>query len=316
MNVYEKVIVIGYGKITGEIIRLVHRYQEEYEYTTIYIEHEAEVFGTSRKICTDLDIDCYKIEDKKELTAYFQSLAGRCLIISASNNYLFPKILTENPQHTILNFHNALLPKFPGRNAPSWAIFEGERETGITWHYVTEQVDGGDIIVQKKCRIDSDIRAYELAEKLMQLAFEEFCEKFSEIIEDRVIAIKQQVSENRKIYKSTDCPGNGTFRMEDSPEYIYRLLRAVDYGKYGIFPQVTVTYQGKKVKIVRYSRIPKEKMEEKQGRWYLPLDTEYVLSLSWVEIKDDDEFDFALAENILKRKRDFYKVEMMGYEDK
>ena len=67
MNVYEKVIVIGYGKITGEIIRLVHRYQEEYEYTTIYIEHEAEVFGTSRKICTDLDIDCYKIEDKKEL---------------------------------------------------------------------------------------------------------------------------------------------------------------------------------------------------------------------------------------------------------
>ena len=287
MNVYEKVIVIGYGKITGEIIRLVHRHQEEYAYTVIYIEHETELFGTSRKICENLGIDCYKIADKKELTDYFQGIAGRCLIISASNNYLFPKILTENPQYTILNFHNALLPKFPGRNAPSWAIYEEERETGITWHYVTEQVDGGDIIVQKKCRIDPDIRAYELAEKLMQLAYEGFCEKFSEIIENKAVAIKQQVSKNRKIYKSTDCPGNCTFCIEDSPEYIYRLLRSVDYGKYPIFPQVTTIYQGKKVKIVRYGKIPKEKMKEKKGSWYLPLDTQYTLKLSWIEMEND-----------------------------
>ncbi|MEH2956721.1 formyltransferase family protein [Candidatus Merdisoma sp. JLR.KK006] len=151
---------------------------------------------------------------------------------------------------TIVNFHNALLPKFPGRNAPSWAIFENEQETGITWHYVTKQVDAGDIIIQKKCRITADVRAYELTEKLMQLAFEAFKEKFAEIIEDRAAARKQLLTGKRKIYKSSDIPGMCRFGMEDSPEYIYRLLRA----------------------------------EEKPGRLYLPLDGEFSLRLSWAEV--------------------------------
>ena len=283
MSFYEKVIIIGYGKITGKIIQYVHRFQKKYEYSIAYIEYEPEMFGTSRKICEELQCDYYKIEDKDAVTEYFQKETKRCLIISASNNYMFPRVLTENPQYTIINFHNALLPKFPGRNAPSWAIFEKETETGITWHYVTERIDGGDIIIQKKCIIDPNARAYELSDELMQLAYEGFCERFSEIIENKVKAVKQQISEKRRLYKSTDYPGNCSFSIEDPTEYIYRLLRSVDYGKYSIFPPVLMKYQGKNVRIVRYRRVSPKKVEEVPGRIYLPFDGGDLLRLSWVE---------------------------------
>lgn len=281
MSIYEKVIVIGYGKITGQIVRYLQGRRTEHGFLAEYIEHEAEPFGITRGICRDLGITCMQIKDKKRLTDYFSKIPCRTLIVSASNNYLFPAVITDNPQYTIVNFHNALLPKFPGRNAPSWAIFENEPETGITWHYVTGEVDAGDIIIQKKCAITADVRAYELAEKLMRLAFEAFTEKFDEIIENRVRAGKQQLPEERKIYKSSELPGMCRFSMEDPPEYIYRLLRAADFGKAGIFPQVTTTYQGKCIKILRYSRILAREAEEKPGRLYLPLDAESSLRLSY-----------------------------------
>ena len=77
----------------------------------------------------------------------------------------FQKKIVSSENIVIINFHNALLPELPGRNAPSWSIYEGKDYTGITWHYVTEGVDEGDIIVQKKCDVTADIRAYELVSK-------------------------------------------------------------------------------------------------------------------------------------------------------
>lgn len=283
MKMYEKIIIIGYGKIASEVIKYVHGCREEYGYTVEYIEHETGNFGSATRICDELGILSRHIGDKRELTGYFLNNVVRCLIISAGNNYLFPEAVIKSMNYTIINFHNALLPKFPGRNAVSWAIFENARETGITWHYVTKQIDAGNIIVQKKCRINADVRAYELAGKLMQLAFEAFTEKFEEIVEDRAAAREQLLTGERKIYKSSDIPGMCRFSMEDSPEYIYRLLRAVDYGKISIFPQVMATYQGKNIRILRYSKVSIEKEEVKPRRLYLPLSGEFSLRLSWAE---------------------------------
>lgn len=283
MSIYEKVIVIGHGKIAGEVIEHVYKSQKKYNYSMVYIAHEKTSFKSAVGICGRLHVPYYTIEDEKELTCYFSHAASRCLVISAGNHYLFPEIVTENPNVTIINFHNALLPEFPGRNAPSWAIFENEKETGITWHYVMRQVDAGDIIIQKKCRITPDIRAYELTEKLMRLAYEGFSEKFDEIIENRAMVKRQILPVKRRIYKSTDIPGMCRFNLDDSPEYIYRLLRAVDYGKYNIFPQVTTQHQRKEIRINRYRKVLSNAIEEKAGRLYLPLDEKYLLRLSWSE---------------------------------
>lgn len=50
--------------------------------------------------------------------------------------------------HRIVNIHPSLLPSFPGRNAVAQALEAGVKVTGLTVHFVDEQVDHGPIIAQ------------------------------------------------------------------------------------------------------------------------------------------------------------------------
>ena len=48
-----------------------------------------------------------------------------------------------------VNLHGSLLPKYRGRVPLNWAIINGEKETGVTLHYMTKRADAGDIVTQK-----------------------------------------------------------------------------------------------------------------------------------------------------------------------
>ena len=48
----------------------------------------------------------------------------------------------------IINVHPSLLPKYKGANAVEQALESGDIETGCTVHYVTEELDSGEIILQ------------------------------------------------------------------------------------------------------------------------------------------------------------------------
>ena len=60
-----------------------------------------------------------------------------------------------------INLHSSLLPNYRGRAPISWALIRGEKETGITIHYIDETVDGGNIILQEviPIRDDDDYRS-------------------------------------------------------------------------------------------------------------------------------------------------------------
>ena len=219
---FGKVAVIGYGVITGKVLEYVCKHSNEYSYSVFYVEHEVYPFNSARKYAEANGIEYHQLVNKDDVTGLFEEKAqnDKVLIISASNNYLFPERLIKNKNTAIINFHNALLPELPGRNAPSWAIYNGFRKTGITWHYVTKGVDEGDIIIQKECIIDSDTKAYELAATLMDLANEAFQECFSGIINNETEPKKQLFANNRKVYKSKEIPGNGWFDLDDNPKDI------------------------------------------------------------------------------------------------
>ena len=56
----------------------------------------------------------------------------------------------------IINVHPSLLPKYKGLNAVEQAMEAGEIETGCTVHYVNEELDGGEIILQGEVPILPD----------------------------------------------------------------------------------------------------------------------------------------------------------------
>ena len=53
----------------------------------------------------------------------------------------------------IINIHPSLLPRYKGLNTHSRAIQNKDKFTGCTVHYVTEKLDSGKIIMQKKIKI-------------------------------------------------------------------------------------------------------------------------------------------------------------------
>lgn len=278
---YERIIIIGYGQIANDVLIFVHGRQKNYGYYLEFIEHDVYPFNTIEQICRENRVPFKQIVDNSELALYLSALHETTLIISANNNYLFPKELVQKENITIINFHNALLPNYPGRNATTWVIYRGEKETGITWHYVTEGVDEGDIIIQKSCGIEEDMKAYELAGILMQLAFDGFMKIFDMVFNGTANRRPQCFVKNRKVYNSKEIPGNGKFNVTDEPQYIYRLLRSVDYGKTDLLPHMRTTYHGEEIEVLRYMKVNKEKVTEGRNLLYLPLDENIMLKLKY-----------------------------------
>lgn len=278
---FRRVVVIGYGKATGGILKYTDDRRVDYGYRLEFIEHEPHALGVTKQICEERGIPFVSMPDKRELGRYFGEIQEKTLIVSASNNFLFPAAVVERENITIINFHNALLPDYPGRNAPSWVIYRGEAQTGITWHYVTAGVDEGNIILQKSCRIGPDTKAYELTETLMDLAYDGFCECFDGVLQENAVARPQGFSPERRMYRSSEIPGDGFLDLNEPPEKLYRLLRSVDYGKSGIFPPLQMEVAGKRAEILRYRKVAPEKKKEGADMLYLPLADKDLLKIKY-----------------------------------
>ncbi len=100
----------------------------------------------------------------------------------------FMRILSEDFcrrwSYKILNVHPSLLPKYSGgmdSNVHEEVLKNNETETGCTIHYVTEEVDGGPILIQKRCLIGENETPKTLKSKVQQLEGEAFVEVINKL---------------------------------------------------------------------------------------------------------------------------------------
>jgi len=113
---------------------------------------------------------CYiNHKDEDQMVKLFESwrvdlivLAGYMRVIQ--NPAAFPA--------PIINVHPSLLPKYKGLHAVEQAMDAGEEFTGCTVHYVNEELDGGEIILQKQVPIldDDDVESLTKAIQRMEYA--------------------------------------------------------------------------------------------------------------------------------------------------
>lgn len=66
----------------------------------------------------------------------------------------------------LLNIHPSLLPKYKGMHTHQRAIDAGDREHGCSVHFVTEELDGGPLVVQAVVPVESDDSAQTLAQRV------------------------------------------------------------------------------------------------------------------------------------------------------
>jgi phosphoribosylglycinamide formyltransferase 1 len=98
-------------------------------------------------------------------------------IILAGFLLLFPKIIIDHYPDKVINVHPALLPKYGGKgmygmHVHKVVIANRESESGITVHFVNEKYDEGSIVLQAKCKVDTEDSPEDLASKIRLLEFE------------------------------------------------------------------------------------------------------------------------------------------------
>ena len=89
------------------------------------------------------------------------------LICLAGFMKILSKSFIENFHGRILNIHPSLLPKYKGLNTHQKVIKNNEKYSGCTVHFVNSKVDSGQIVLQKKVKIDKSDTPKTLAKKIL-----------------------------------------------------------------------------------------------------------------------------------------------------
>lgn len=109
------------------------------------------------------------------------------IIVLAGFLLKIPEAFVKAFPNSIVNIHPALLPKFGGKgmygmHVHKAVIAQGETESGITVHYVNEEYDKGEVILQAKCTIDASDTPETLDKKVRALELEYFPKAIEKII--------------------------------------------------------------------------------------------------------------------------------------
>jgi methionyl-tRNA formyltransferase len=98
------------------------------------------------------------------------------LIVSISSTRFCGRELREQTPKGIINCHGGLLPRYRGLMPSFWTLANGEREGGVTVHYVDGKIDNGPIIVQRRYRIRPQDTLEEVISRSKDLAAEAIIE--------------------------------------------------------------------------------------------------------------------------------------------
>lgn len=90
------------------------------------------------------------------------------LIILAGFMRILSPFFTIKYHGKLLNIHPSLLPKYKGLNTHKRVLEAGDSEHGVSIHFVTEELDGGPLIVQAKVSVEVDDDETSLAKKVQQ----------------------------------------------------------------------------------------------------------------------------------------------------
>lgn len=169
------------------------------------------------------------------------------IIFCIGGTQIIPKEVLTIPRLGCLNIHPALLPKYRGRYSTVHAIFNGEKYTGATIHWMDADIDSGPIILQKKIKIEKEDTAKSLYDKVLTSLGEKLFVRFLSIwLSGKKIPSRPQ-NKNKATYYPKGLPNNGEIDWSWNGKKIKRFIRAMTFEP---FPPASFTIGNKKMVIV------------------------------------------------------------------
>jgi len=154
------------------------------------------------------------------------------LLITAHFEKLLKKAIIEIPRMGCLNLHPSLLPYYRGMAPQHFPIINGEKETGISVHFIDETADTGNIVLQQKITLSDQMYVSDLQLVWAKMYPTVMCEAV-----DRVMSGYKGIEQNKSEgsyygkLKRSQCKIDINGSVNDA----YNLIRGVSMPYYGAY---------------------------------------------------------------------------------
>ncbi|MES1195927.1 MAG: phosphoribosylglycinamide formyltransferase [Steroidobacter sp.] len=167
------ILISGTGSNMQRIAQLAADGELPVEVSAV-ISDRAEAKGLTT--ATNMGIDTKHLSPKSfadrsqfdaALAALIESYTPQLVILAGFMRILTPAFTQRFAGH-LLNTHPSLLPKYPGLHTHRRALNAGDAEHGATVHFVTEELDGGPLVIQARVAVLSGDDENSLAQRVLK----------------------------------------------------------------------------------------------------------------------------------------------------
>lgn len=178
-----------------------------------------------------------------ELTARVAALAPD---VGVANNWRtrLPPELFGIPKHGTLNLHDSLLPKFTGFSPVIWALISGASHTGLTAHFMDDELDTGDILMQRAVEITPTSTGTSLVLDTLDLVPDVLLEALDLIESGSAAPVPQDLSQRTFFHKRSDRDSLVDWSWPAAD--IERLVRALS----DPYPNAYTYFRGERLRLI------------------------------------------------------------------
>ena len=136
------------------------------------VSNNHEAFGLQRATVADIpalvvDHDNYSSRQDfdRKLIEVIDAFDPELIVLAGFMRILGPEFV-QHYQGRILNIHPSLLPAYTGVNTHQRVLDAGDKEHGVSVHFVTDELDGGPVVAQEKIAVLTTDTAAQLATRV------------------------------------------------------------------------------------------------------------------------------------------------------
>lgn len=198
-----------------------------------------------KQIATDHDIQVYewKSVNSSERVDHIRTWNADLAVSAGNMHFIFKKPFLDSFTHGAINYHCSLLPENGGMYPIHWQIYKGLDYIGITIHQCDQEIDTGDLLIQRTVPINPD-------EGFKAIYFGKVLQASVDLLSEAVRQIREGQSNPKpqdhslSTYNPPFGPEHWTINWSDSAKHIYNVIRACD-----AWPGAKTTFRGQDLKI-------------------------------------------------------------------
>ena len=173
----------GNGTNFENIIRSVIKHE------VVIMIHDKKECGAARRAVKFGIPHCYiKHTDEEQIIQLMQAWRVDLIVLAGYMKVISPEFVKAFPNR-IINLHPSLLPKYKGLHAIEQALESGDKETGCTVHYVNDELDSGEVILQKKVPIEPDDTLETLIPRIQRQEYAILPEAIKQVKQRRTVGV-------------------------------------------------------------------------------------------------------------------------------